>query len=311
MDTNLRALRYFMTALRCGSISEASKHLHVVPSAVLAAVNQVEEAFGLQLTTRQRAKGIAPTAAGQILMQRIQHLLDEYEILMSIGTEMRTQLTGTLRVGYYAPVAPAFLPGIARELLAENRRADIKFIACDNETAQAGLISGAFDVILCVAQSMKPGVTYETLVEVPAYLLVPPNHSLAARSSVSLKELDGETLVLLDLPAVSEYYSRILEEAGASPRIASSATTLEMVRSLVGAGVGCSLLHMRPATDITYAGDRVVEVPLSPAPPPLKIVLGHLPDNPRRLVKAFVDQVRALFLEERSRRFLVRLPDAK
>lgn len=61
----------------------------------------------------------------------------------------------------------------------------------------------------------------------------------------------------------------------------------------------------------TYAGDRVAEVPLSPAAPPLKIILGHLPDNPRRLVKAFVDQVRVLFSEEESRRFLVRLPDAK
>jgi DNA-binding transcriptional LysR family regulator len=305
METSLKALRYFMAAANSGSISEASKQMHVVPSAVLAAVNQVEDAFGLQLTTRQRAKGIAPTATGKILMARIQHLLDEYELLMSQGAEMRTQLVGTLRVGYYAPVAPAFLPAIVCKLRSDNPRVDIKFTECDSHTAQAGLLSGDFDVILCVAESMAPGVTYETLIEVPAYLLVPQDHPFSKRPSVPLCDLEDEALVLLDLPVVSDYYSRIFEDAGVAPNIASTATTLEMVRSLVGAGVGLSLLHMRPVTDVTYAGDRVVGVPLNPAPDPLRIVMGHLPGNPRRLVKAFTDHLRNLFAQEAALRYLV------
>ncbi|MFV2034975.1 MAG: LysR family transcriptional regulator [Halocynthiibacter sp.] len=311
MDTSLKALRYFMAAVNNGSITKASRQMHVVPSAVLAAVNQVEEVFGLKLTTRHRSKGITPTATGQILMTRIQHLLDEYDTLIGEGAEMRTQLTGTLRVGYYAPVAPAFLPGIARGLLADNPRVDIKFTECDNQTAQAGLISGAFDVILCVAESMKPGVTYETLIEVPAYLLVPQNHDFASRDSLSLADLRDENLILLDLPVVSEYYSRVFEDAGVTPRIVSTATTLEMVRSLVGAGLGCSLLHMRPATNVSYSGDTVAGVPLRPPADPLKIVLGHLPDNPRRVVKAFVEDVRDLFSKEDTKRLLVTLRDRR
>ena len=136
MDISLKALRYFMAAAECGSLTEASKKMHVVPSAILAAVNQVEEAFGLQLTIRHRSKGIAPTSTGKIIMARVQHLLDEYEALMSQGAEMRTQLIGTLRVGYYAPVAPAFLPSIAQNLLAYNPRVEIKFIECDTHSAQ-------------------------------------------------------------------------------------------------------------------------------------------------------------------------------
>lgn len=308
MDTSLKALRYFMAAANSGSISEASRQLNVVPSAVLAAVNQVEESFGLQLTTRHRAKGIAPTATGKILMGRIQHLLDEYELLMVQGAEMRSQLVGTLRVGYYAPVAPAFLPALVADLLRDNPRVDIKLTECDTHTAQAGLLAGDFDVILCVAESLAPTVTYETLVEVPAYLLLPQDHPLASRPHLSLREIDGATMVLLDLPVVSDYYSRIFNEADIAPKIASTATTLEMVRSLVGAGVGLSLLHMRPVTDLTYAGQRVVGVPLSPAPDPLRIVMGHLPDSPRRLVTAFTDQVRALFARDGGHRYLVTKP---
>lgn len=305
MDVSLKALRYFMTAVKCGSITEASRDMHVVPSAILAAVNQVEDAFGLQLITRHRAKGIAPTATGRIVMPRIQHLLDEYEGLMGAGAEMRTQLTGTLRVGYYAPVAPAFMPAIARAMLADNPRVDIKFTECDNQTAQAGLTSGRFDVILCVADSMKPDVSFEPLIEVPAYLLVPQRHRLAGRASVALSDLGSEDMVLLDLPVVSEYYSRLFERAGIAPRVASTAASLEMVRSLVGAGVGCSILHMRPATDVTYGGDRVVALPLSPSVDPLKIGLGYLPQNPRRIVRHFADNLRDLFASQDAGRLIV------
>jgi len=305
MDISLKALRYFMAATESGSLTEASKKMHVVPSAVLAAVNQVEEAFGMQLTIRHRSKGIAPTSTGKIIMARVRHLLDEYEALMSQGAEMRTQLIGTLRVGYYAPVAPAFLPAIAQNLLVDNPRVDIKFIECDTQSAQAGLLSGNFDVILCVAESLAPEVAFETLIEVPGYLLVPKQHAFASRSSVSLSELDGEPMILLDQPVISDYYSRMFQAAEVTPHVVCTATTLEMVRSLVGMGVGCSLLHMRPKTHETYAGENVLEVPLYPATDPLKIVLGYLPDNPRRIVKYFTDSLRDLFSQDAANRFLV------
>lgn len=51
--------------------------------------------------------------------------------------------------------------------------------------------------------------------------------------------LQGQDLVLLDLPVVSEYYSRIFDEAGVVPQIAATATTVEMAHSLVGTGLGC------------------------------------------------------------------------
>ncbi|MFK8078266.1 MAG: LysR family transcriptional regulator [Granulosicoccus sp.] len=308
MDTTLKAMRYFMAAVNCGSITEASKQLNVVPSAVLAAVNQVEESFGLQLTTRRRSKGISTTTTGKVLVNRIQHLLDEYETLMSEGVDLREKLTGTLRVGYYAPIAPAFIPQITSKLLNGNSGIDIKFINCDNHTAQTGLVSGEFDVILCVAESMKPDVTYETLTVVSPYVLAPANHLFAEHASVSIKRLAEQKLILLDLPVVSEYYGQIFNEVGMTPGIVCTATTVEMIRSLVGAGLGCSILHMRPMTDTSYAGQAVVSIPIDPPLKPLKIVLGHLPDNPRRLVKAFVEETRRYFATRDATKLLVNVP---
>lgn len=66
VDISLRAIEYFLTAVERGSIKAASDELHVVPSAVLSGVNQVEDAFDLKLTTRYRSKGITLTATGHL-----------------------------------------------------------------------------------------------------------------------------------------------------------------------------------------------------------------------------------------------------
>ena len=70
-DVSLRALRYFMAAVRVGSITEV---VNVVPSAVHAAINQVDAANGLQLTPRSRATGISLTATGRQMEAKIQSL---------------------------------------------------------------------------------------------------------------------------------------------------------------------------------------------------------------------------------------------
>ncbi len=305
MDVSLKALNYFLTAVEAGSISAAAKSLHVVPSAVLAGVNQVERAFGLQLTSRSRSRGIALTASGHDLMPKIQSLVDEYRNLLKEGADLRTQLTGTLRVGYYAPVAPAFLPPLVAKIFEGNTDLDIKFIACDDQAAQEGLIAGTFDVIICFAENMKPEVTYQTLLDLQPYLLVPEGHHLIDAADLQLADIGEEQLILLDLPNIVEYYRKIVHDAGIAPREVCTATTLEMVRSLVAEGLGVSILHMVPLTDVAYNGKRVVALPLDKSIPRLRIATGYFSNNPRRLVRAFVDACHEYFESEDAQRVIV------
>ncbi|NGQ93495.1 LysR family transcriptional regulator [Rhodobacter sp. HX-7-19] len=305
MRLSLKALHYFATAVDRGSVAHAATDLNIVPSAVLAAVNQVEECFKLQLVTRQRSKGIVLTATGQMLIPKIRRLLQEYEHLMDDGANLRTSLTGQLTVGYYAPVAPAFIPEIVSSLVHGNSNVALKFVECDNSVAQAGLMAGKFDVIICVSSNLKPEISYKTLLEMPAYLLMPKSHPLAEAGHVSLEQMSGEKFVLLDLPVVSEHYSHLFEWTGVTPRLVATATSLEMVRSLVGAGLGCSILHMHPKTWQTYSGHSVVGVPIVPKPDPLRLVLGYLPGQSRRIVEAFVSETTKQFNSDKVSQFLV------
>ncbi|MEO1464562.1 MAG: LysR family transcriptional regulator, partial [Pseudomonadota bacterium] len=62
MTLTLKSMAYFTTALRHGNIAKAAEELNIAASAVATAIDQVEATFGTTLVTRQRSKGIRPTA---------------------------------------------------------------------------------------------------------------------------------------------------------------------------------------------------------------------------------------------------------
>jgi DNA-binding transcriptional LysR family regulator len=75
--------------------------------------------------------------------------------------------------------------------------------------------------------------------------------------------LADEPMVLLDVPPSGGYFRSIFSEVGLTPNVAYSSPSLEMVRSLVGQGLGYSVLATRPAADITYDGNAIVTIPIS------------------------------------------------
>ena len=151
MRTSIKALNYFLRAAELGSISRAAEELNVVPSAISNAIDLVERDFQLQLVQRYPAKGIRPTAAGLAMMRKIRHMIEEYDTLFLEGGELRTALSGSITIGYYAPVAPAFMPAIVAPLVRDHPGVKVKLVEADNETAQTGLLNGEFDLILFVA----------------------------------------------------------------------------------------------------------------------------------------------------------------
>ena len=294
MSISLRAMRYYCAALRHGSLAAAASALNVAPSAVASAIDQIEDAFGLVLTIRQRARGLEATADGQLIAQRFQALLDEYEAVMRDGTARQQSLSGDLRIGYYAPIAPAFLPSVLSGLLAPNHDLTLHLEECDNGAAQAGLRRGDYDLILYVPDAPAPWMWSAPLIDAPPYCLVAAGHRLAEKASIPIAELAEERLVSLNRPMARDYY-RALFEAGPSPQVIAQCSSTEMVRSLVGAKGAVAILNMVPFSDTSYAGDRLVAVPLSDPLPPLTLSVGTRSGTQRRAVSEIVERLTAYF----------------
>ncbi|MGR3570440.1 LysR family transcriptional regulator [Brevirhabdus sp.] len=305
MPLSLRAMRYARTAILRGSIAAAAQELNVAASAVSVAIDQAEEAFGITLVTRARAKGISPTSAGRVILRRMEDLLDRYDAMLADGADMRTSLSGVLKIGYYAPIAPAFLPKIMHALMVENPGLSLSLEECDNARAQEGLLEGSFDVILFVSDAPVPQIVVERLIHAPTYCLCSAGHAFAERGSVTLSELADEPLVILDRPVAKSHYLDLLESSGKPVSVVATVNSTEMVRALVGTGLGCSMLNMRPAPDLTYAGDGTRCLPIRDSAGGLALSLGHAPGPRRRVVQAFAEACHAFFDTPEGRALIV------
>lgn len=307
MSVSIKAMQYFLAAAEQGSIVKAAKGLNVVPSAVSNAIDMVETAFGLQLVQRFPAKGITLTAPGSVVIQKIRNLVDDYELLLQQGTELKTALSGHISVGYYAPVASAFIPSIFAPMLKTNPGIRLKLTETDNEAVQDRLLAGEFDLIIFVANNIRAGIFHQKLIEAPPYVLVSAKHRLADQAFVTPDDLNNEPMVLLDLPMTSDYYRNVFAGTEVTSQIVAQANTHEMVRSLVGKNIGFSILNMRPETAATYSGDQVVARPLKARAQALELAVGHTGGKQRRLAQAFIDATIGHFDQQVARRLITAL----
>ncbi|WP_234218600.1 LysR family transcriptional regulator [Ruegeria pomeroyi] len=282
---SLRMLRSFMVAVETGSITGAAEALNLAPSAVAAALDRVEAEFGTTLVRRARARGIAPTPAGQALAARVRGLIDNYGDVMHEGYALGHALQGKLHIGYYAPTAPAFLPAILTPLLARHPKITLDLRECDNITAQTGLLEGRLDISIFAGDELLAGVETRPLLDLPPYVLLPEGHALTADAEIDPQALTGQPMVVLDLPLAGPYVRGLLRRAGIEPHIVATVSTLEMVRALVGAGLGIAVLNMRPKTMLSYAGDSLVARPLGGGLPCLHLVSGRAEGPPRKVVQ--------------------------
>lgn len=308
MNVSFRQLQYVRTAADSGSIRRASERLRISQSSIRAAIDRVEEEFGVRIFVRQPSKGLTVTRSGRNLLQRIAGLLAEVDSFAIDASILNDTLTGELNIGCFAPFSPQFLPSIFRDMMDKYPAISIHLYEGDMREVQRLLIDGTVDVILSYDVGLSQQISSIELGEAPPYVVLSEHDPLTKQESVALADLEGKPMILLDLPESRTYFALLFQSVGSQPNIAHRTETYEMVRSLVAAGLGFSLLNLRPVIDETYDGSNVVCRPLSDKLRPLRFIIGRRRnDFSTPLVKAFNDSCQKYFKSQNVSRHTVTL----
>ncbi len=158
---------------------------------------------------------------------------------------------------------------------------------------EAAMRAGRCDLAIADALAVSDDMERDSLFSTHAYALFAADDPLAGRAEVAVSELAERELILFDLPPSRELLLRILTDAGIEPRIRHRTSSHELVRGLVGRGLGYALLISRPAHDLTHEGLPLAAVPLAGAVPEHEFALTH-PRGARltRQAVAFADHCR-------------------
>ncbi len=294
----LRQLEYLVACAEYGSVAKAAAALNVSQPTVSAAIAKLEATFGVQLLLRHRAQGVSPTAGAEAILHSARALLAHATDLQREATEAGNTVAGTLRAGSFSTFAPVILPGLLARLGQAYPGISVAIREGTQETLCRDLQSGTLDVALLYDLDLPDDLHREPLAERMPHVALPTGHRLAAQADVGLADLVAENLILLDVPPSREYFLGLFRAAGLVPTLAFSSPSLELVRGMVGRGMGYSILVTRPEGDTTYDGHALAIRPLRDAVTPGPIVLARPASlRPTRLIAAFEQVARACLTE--------------
>lgn len=262
-NITLRQLWHFTTAAEAGTISEAARRLHMAPSAISMSLGELERLTGTQLCVKRKAHGLTLTSAGQLAFAQARQILDLADELQHLGGDGSTHLRGPLTVGCYMPLAPAVLPQMLRAFAAACPDVDVNFVEGYHDDLQDQLSAGTIDLAFLYDSGLSPDIRTVSLLSVEPYLLLADDHPLADREDVPLAEVADDPVILFNAPPISTRVLDLFRDNGITPDVRHRSRSYATVRSLVGAGMGFSVLFQRPELDLSYLGLRVVSKRLS------------------------------------------------
>lgn len=284
----LRQLEYALAIQDKGSVAAASASIGIAQPTLSAALAKLEDQLGVQLFIRHHAQGVSPSPAGRRFLAEARNLLTHAQDLQRDAEVAGTAIEGTLSLGSFATIAPAFIPQLIATFTGLHPQASVKLEEGTQDQLFEGLRTGRLDLAMLYDVNMPDDLSLTRLATFAPYVLLPTQHRLARHARISLKDLKDEPLILLDVAPSRTYFTRILEQAGVNPNIAFSSPSLEVVRGLVGQGLGYSILITRPYGDHSYAGEKLAARPITENAERGIIVLASLRQMRKtRLVLAF------------------------
>ncbi|MFD4743241.1 LysR family transcriptional regulator [Streptomyces virginiae] len=267
-DLELRLVRYFTVVAAHQHFGRAAADLHVAQPALSRQIQRLEKYLGARLLDRV-PQGARLTPAGQRFLPQAQALLQAArQAELAVREQAETQ---HIAIGY---VEDLVITAAVRELRLRHPDAEIttRYLSCRDVGA---LSDKRVDAL--IARAPLPlaanDVFTTALYEEPRMLVVPRDHPLADRTSVTAEELAGEEAAPCMFETADWTSYRILG-AGVPP-IESYEDKLELVssgRAIAVLPVGDRRSSLRP---------DLVTVPVEGAPPSQVVLVSRRGDpNP-------------------------------
>lgn len=296
LSFTLRQLEYFEAVAAEGSLSAAATSCNISASALALALDELEQRLALQLFVRRKGKGVTLTPAGMRLLSFARQTVTSAETLAAEAAHAASSLSGRFAIGCYSTLTPFFLPAIMQEFQQCHPQLELAVTEADAPLLSDLLLQGRLDAALIYSAHVSAQLAFDAVATFRPYAIVARDHPLAGRGRIHLGELIDEPLILLDVHPSRSNTEDIFGALSLTPRIGHTTTSFELVRCLVGRGLGYSVLIQQPVAPTTYEGQEIAVLELAADVPVATVGLARPAGAPRTARYAALQR----FLGERA-----------
>lgn len=243
MNVTLRQFRYFIAVVDCASVSAAARQLAISQSAITTAVHELEEALGVRLFERS-SRGVTLTPDGHRFLPNARRVLAAVSDATHAVLAQPKEVTGRLSIGVTPLVAGYYLSEFVSRFARTCPGVEVQVAEDEPRFLEHLLINGEVDCALMVSSALldRQALTTEILTRSPYRVWLASGHPLAAQADVSLAEVAGCPQVVLAADRLDELMRAVWQRYQLAPRTLLRTSSLEAVRSLVGTGMGVTVL---------------------------------------------------------------------
>jgi LysR family transcriptional regulator, nitrogen assimilation regulatory protein len=237
-----RQLRYFVKIVEAGSFSRAATLIHVAQPALSAQIHELEERLGATLLQRS-ARGVNPTAAGEVLLREATSILHQLDQLPTIVRSGSGELEGTVSVGLASSMAPILIGPLLEQVRATLPKVNPKISDDDSESLEAAVGGNHLDLAVLYEGDLTPSSARRPVFKQRLYFVSREPRLENGATSASFQEIAKHPLVLPGLPnGRRELIDRAFAERGLTPSIVAEVDTLSSEILAVRSGVAASIL---------------------------------------------------------------------
>lgn len=189
------ALRYFLEVVQRGSITNAAKHLHVTASAVSRQILALEELLEAPLFDRL-PRGMRPNPTGDLLAAHARRAsLDAAAVISAIDSAQGMH-QGHIRIACTSGFAIDFLPATMAEFRLISPGITFALQVEKPATISQRLLNGDVDIGLTYSRTAQKDIYVNYAQEGSVVVVMRPDHKLAKRKSLTLKQMHGHEIAL-------------------------------------------------------------------------------------------------------------------
>lgn len=243
MRLTLKQLQIFEAVAELQSYTQAAKQLYLTQPAVSMQIKQLEEEIGLPLFDRI-GKSIQLTDAGRELLihsRTIHHQIEEAEQSLQ---ELRGIKRGRLNL-IMASTANYFTPKLLAGFCKRYPNIRISLKVANRAGLLEALEQNTADMVIMGEPPATMPLKAEIFLENPLVIIAPPEHRLAGKRRVSLRDLASESFIVREIGSGTR---AALERFLATHRLERpqglEMNSSEAIKQAVQAGLGLGIVSL-------------------------------------------------------------------
>jgi LysR family hydrogen peroxide-inducible transcriptional activator len=235
-------LRYVCAIADTGNFSRAAERCRIAQPSLSQQVQKLEDDLGVKLFDRL-GRSIRLTEAGRAFIPRARAILEQLDAARSSAADKNADLRGNVTVGVIPTVAPYLMPAYTASFAKKFPDAKLRIIEETTSVLVEGLRDLSIDVAILALPLRHKDLELFPIRTEPLFAVLKKNHPRARAKSLALKDLRGESFVMLrDGHCFRDLSLDTCTRARITPNIAFESGQFSSLLGMVAAGIGVSLV---------------------------------------------------------------------